>query len=257
MKCFKEKEQLCAVYEKGGSLMIATSNEKQTNTTNIGKEVITNFYGLIYDIPKNAFRLETMEGLRSIIEMGCFIAELSENDAEPWEEKVDTIEKAMEVFENFDYKIIQVSEYNFELFNEIVTENDDLESGNRLSFSLEEKFYQLAKEYDGKSFVYSNVQEQNENELRKDKLPTTNEPTTFLFVPFNDVDEYNSEEHMLEFGWIEVKESWALEQIKKIGYHSIPSFKASYTVEDTEGWIFIAERENALIDFGTELDAVK
>lgn len=97
----------------------------------------------------------------------------------------------------------------------------------------------------------------SENDSRKEKLSITSEPTIFLYVPFNDADEYNSEEHMLEFGWIEVKESWALEQIKKIGYHSIPSFKASYTVEDTEGWIFIAERENALIDFGTEVDAVK
>lgn len=121
MKCFKEKEQLCAVYEKGGSLMIATSNEKQTNTTNIGKEEInTNFYGLIYDIPKNAFRLETMEGLRSIIGMGRFIAELGESDSEPWKEKINTIEEALEVFENYDYKIIQVSEYNFNIFNEMV-----------------------------------------------------------------------------------------------------------------------------------------
>lgn len=108
------------------------------------------FYGLVYDVPQSCFRENRINGLDDIIFVGQYIAELTQGDEEPYEESIETIDKALGFLESYDYEIIQVSKENYELFGDLVDRNE--QKNNRLSYELEQEFYRLATKYEHNTF---------------------------------------------------------------------------------------------------------
>lgn len=108
------------------------------------------FYGLVYDVSKDCFREDRVEGKEGIINIACHIAALTHSDEEPYTIPIKTIENALEFLDLYDYEIIPVNKHDYELFGELVEKNPIF--NNRLSHILEEEFYDLAIEFNHKAF---------------------------------------------------------------------------------------------------------
>lgn len=111
---------------------------------------MSEFYGLVYDKCNGSFREHGVKGLNGIITTAHYFQELAEHDGEPYEDNIDTVEKALEFLDLYNYEIIQVSKEDFNLFESLAEQNDT--GTNRLGYDLQEEFYQKAKEFEHKSF---------------------------------------------------------------------------------------------------------
>lgn len=103
------------------------------------------FYALVYDNQMEQFRNYTLHGLNRIIDEAIYIAELSQNDEEPHNEEINTLEQALDCLEQYGYDIIPISKYNYELFNVLVEHDESFT--NRLSYEAEVEFYRKAKDF--------------------------------------------------------------------------------------------------------------
>lgn len=109
-----------------------------------------NFYGLIYDVSLGAFCEATIESYEDIVPAAALFAERTQNDEEPYEQSIITVEEALYFFDLYDYQIIPVSEEDHDLFIELVFKNATF--NNRLSYELEQEFYRKAESFKHEPF---------------------------------------------------------------------------------------------------------